>query len=115
MASFGRGSVVLVNLPYQGGAEKFGNRPCLVVQNDDGNSDVRWPLLIVVPITGRPARYVADVPVKKGDGGLLQDSTIDCTQIMTLDKSKVTRTVGNVAASTLAAVEQAIRVTLDLV
>lgn len=114
MTTFERGSVVIMDLPYLGGDEKFGPRPCLIVQNDDGNSDGVWSLVIIVPITRRPARYVADVPVKKGDGGLLEDSTIDCTQIMTLDKSKVKKTVGKVSADTLIAVERAIKVTLDL-
>ena len=102
-----------MDVPDLGGTEKFGTRPCLVVQNDDGNYDDGWSLVIVVPISTRPARYVADVAVEKGDGGLLKDSTIDCTQIMTLDKSKIRKTVGKVSAKTMVSVEKAIKTTLD--
>ena len=114
MASFVRGSVVIVQLPHVGGAEKAGTRPCVVVQNDHGNSNTSWPLTIVVPVTTRPPKYPLDVPVKSPDGGLIQDSTADCSQILTIDKSKITKTVGKISTDTMVAIEKAIKITLDL-
>lgn len=114
MASFSRGDVAIVQLPSLGGAEKFGTRPCVVVQNDTGNSKTTWPLTIIVPVTSRPPTYPLDVPIKSPEGGLNQDSIADCSQIVTIDKAKVTKRIGTVSSTTLTAIENAIKITLDL-
>ena len=114
MVAFKRGDVVIARLPDLGGAEKFGTRPCVVVQNDDGNSEPGWYLTIVVPVTGRSVRYPFDVEIRSPEGNLDRDSVADCSQIMVVDKVKVIKVIGQVSPVTMVAIEKAIKGTFDL-
>ena len=114
MPPFSRGDVVLARLDPKGGAEKFGTRPCVIVQNDRANSNPSWPITIVVPITGRDARYPFDVSVASPEGGLDRDSSVDCSQVHTIDKKKILHLLGSFSPETMAKIEEATKITLDL-
>lgn len=114
MGQYRRGDIVLATLDPKGGAEKHGRRPCLIIQNDRANLNASWLLTIIVPITGRPARYPFDVPVASGEGGLREDSTIDCSQITVIDKNKIIHPIGSISEEIMMQVEEKIRITLDL-
>ena len=83
-----RGDVIWVDLRGSTGAEKQKTRPCVVVQNDTGNS--RSPLTVVCPITdGETWRgYPHQVLLYAGDlweGA--KDSVIDTGHIRSIDKA----------------------------
>jgi mRNA interferase MazF len=114
VVQYRRGDIVIAVIEDKGGAEKHGKRPCLIIQNDRANLNPAWRLTIIVPITGRPTRYPFDVHVHSGEGGLREDSTIDCSQITVIDKSKIIHRIGSVSAEVLSDIEDRIRITLDL-
>lgn len=110
-----RGMVVLVELDPVVGHEQGRTRPCVVVQNDIGN---RYSsTTVVVPLTD--ASHVKKpspiyVPVKKGDGGATKDSYVLCDQIRTVDQRRFRSIFGSLAAETMAAVDNALLISLGL-
>jgi mRNA interferase MazF len=96
------------------GAEQGKVRPALVVQNDIGN---RYsPTIIVAAITsGGQTRFDVNVVVKAPEGGLRNDSTILLNQIRTVDKMRLGRYWGRVSQRTMAAVDEALKISLGLV
>jgi mRNA interferase MazF len=94
-----RSDVVLVDFPYAGGTGSK-VRPALIIQNDRDN--VRLTNTIVVQITGTTHRVLEatqvliDVNTSEGrQSGLRFDSVVNCVNLVTLDKTKVLRRLGD--------------------
>jgi len=108
-----KGDVVSVDLEPIRGSETGKIRPCLIVQNNINNE--HSPTTIIVVITGRDRfkkKYPTHVWIDKGEGGLTKDSVIQCEQIRTIDKRRITRKLGSVNKDCLPKVEEAIKITL---
>jgi len=108
-----RGEVRWGDLDPVKGREQAGKRPLLVVQNDAGNA--ASPTVIVAAITShRPRReypFLVEVP----EGLLPGPSVVNCSQIRTVDKSRLTADpVATLDRETMAAVDDALRVSLGL-
>jgi mRNA interferase MazF len=101
-----RGEVYLVRLDK--------DRPALVISADALN---RHSLdVCVVPMTtvGRP-KFSLRVQVKPGEGGLSRDSWAKCDQVTTLEKSLLLYSpLGRLTDETLRAIEQAVKLALQL-
>jgi len=101
-----RGEVYLVRLDK--------DRPALVISTDALN---RYALdVCVVPLTTveRP-KFSLRVQVKPGDGGLSRDSWAKCDQVTTLEKDLLLYPpLGRLADDTLKAIEQGIKLALQL-
>lgn len=101
-----RGEVYLVWLDKK--------RPALVISADALN---RYALdVCVVPLTTirRPA-FSLRVQVKPGEAGLSRDSWIKCDQVATIEKeSLLYPPLGRLSEETLKAVEQSIKLALQL-
>jgi mRNA interferase MazF len=104
-----------VNFDPTVGAEIKKTRPALVVQNDIGNR--ASPVTIVAAITS----YVPDplhptnVLVRAPEGGLERPSVVLLNQIRSIDRSRLIRRLGALKPGTMAAVDDALRVSLGLV
>ena len=109
-----RGDLFWVDLNPIKGSEQAGRRPVLVIQNDVGNEVA--PTVIVAPLTTRrfTKAYPINVHVLRGTAGLIADSTILCSQIRTIDKTRLERKIGHLPPSYLHRVNQAIRISLGL-
>lgn len=110
-----RGEVWIVDLGPTIGPETGKPRPCLIIQNDAGN--IKSPLTIIAPITGAKhleRRYPFQVFVPSGEGGLNKDSMVLLQQIRTIDKSRIASYIGKLSSSSMAQVDQAIKISLDL-
>jgi len=108
-----KGDVVSVDLEPIRGSETGKIRPCLIVQNNINNE--HSPTTIIVVITGRDRfkkKYPAHVWTDKGEGGLTKDSVIQCEQIRTIDKRRITEKLGSVNKDCLQKVEEAIKISL---
>jgi len=108
-----KGDIVYVNLEPIIGSETGKIRPCLVIQNNINNE--YSPTTIIIIITGRnrlKKKYPTHVWIDKGEGGLTKDSVIQCEQIRTIDKRRITRKLGSVNNNCLQKVEEAIKITL---
>ncbi len=114
-ASYRRGMVVLVDLEPVVGHEQGRIRPCVIVQNDVGN---RYSsTTVVLPITDA-ANIKKPTPIyvllKTGDGGATKDSFILCDQIRTVDQKRFLKAFGTLSAETMAAVDNALLISLGL-
>ena len=90
-----RGSVVWVTLDPTRGAEIQKTRPCVVVSRDIASELSRT--ITVVPLSSvkgkAPERLVQPILTTK-ESGLHKDSRALCDQVRTVDKGRVSRTIG---------------------
>ena len=107
-----RGEIFLVDFSPARGSEQRGARPALVVQNDIGNRVSST--VIVCALTTTLKEYPINVVVKPGESGLPETSAVNCSQILTIDKTRLTRRVGRVSQAAMARVDHALLVSLDL-
>ncbi len=109
-----RGEVWLADLNPVRGSEQAGVRPVLIVQVDPLTAFLRT--VIVIPFTTnlRWASLPFCVLVSAGEGGLTSDSVALCYQIRVIDKTRLLHRLGQISASMMAKVEQAMRVAMGL-
>jgi mRNA interferase MazF len=105
----------LINLDPTKGAEIQKRRPAIIV-ND--NRLGKLPLKIIIPITDWKDRYeIAPWMIKLEPNevnGLSKTSAADCFQIRSLSQERMIRKIGNIDASTLDEIKEAIKKVLDL-
>src|SRR5258708_2537086 len=89
-------------------------RPALVISSDAIN--VHSLDVCVVPISTAEHRAFSLRPrLKAGEGGLKRDSWVKCDQVTTVEKSRaVYPPLGSLSGASLAAVEEAIMRSLEL-
>lgn len=110
-----RGMVIQINLDPTIGHEIRKSRPCVVVQNDIGNQ--HSSLTIVAAIEGAEhvrKMYPVNVFVPRGEGGLAKDSVVLCNQIRTVDEARLGRIYGKFDEPIMAAIDQALKISLAL-
>ena len=107
-----RGDVWLAYLGPVVGTEQGGTRPVLIVSTNEFNHGF-GSLVITVPITGTPPRFVVHVPLPAGEGGVRNDSTILCDQVRSLSRRRLKRWWGKVSDGTMADVERRLSFLLD--
>jgi mRNA interferase MazF len=116
VAGIRRGEVYLCSFDPTVGHEIKKTRPALVIQNDVGN---RYsPLTIVAAITSTvsPVPYPIEVIIDPSAvNGLGVRSSIRLDQIRTVDRQCLVRRLGAVDSSTMAKVDEALRISLGLI
>jgi mRNA interferase MazF len=111
-----RGDVYLVNLDPIVGKEIGKARPAVIIQNDTGNKFS--PVTIIAPISS-VKEITKPLPIMiilgKGEGGLNEESFVDCGQIRTLDKDKrlITK-FGSLSKSKMNEIDKALKISLSL-
>jgi mRNA interferase MazF len=95
------------------GREQGGERPCLVLSDDRFNQS-RAELTIVLPITRTDRGIASHVRVAPPEGGLKDVSFIKCEDIRSISKQRLKIRWGKVSPQTLAAVEDRMRLLLNL-
>ena len=111
-----RGDVYLVNLDPIIGKEIGKARPAVIIQNDIGNKFS--PVTIIAPISSikeitKPLPIM--IMLEKGDGGLKEESYVDCGQIRTVDKDRrlITK-YGTLDKSKMLEINEALIISLSL-
>jgi mRNA interferase MazF len=111
-----RGEIYLVNLEPVIGKETGKARPAVILQNNIGNK--YSPVTIIAPVTSvkeisKPLPIMVFIP--KGEGGLTEDSFVDCGQIRTIDKHKrLMKKFGSLNESRLKEIDKAIKISLSI-
>lgn len=111
-----RGDIYLVNLDPIIGKEIGKARPAVIIQNDIGNKFS--PVTIIAPISS-VKEITKPLPIMiilgKGEGGLNEESYVDCGQIRTLDKDKrlITK-FGSLSKSKMNEIDKALKISLSL-
>ena len=113
--SLARGTVVLVDLEPSRGHEQQGTRPCVVVSDAAVNSNQRFPLIAVVPVTGTPAPGALYPMLEPGTSGLSKPSTALVDQVRSIDKQRIRRRYGRVSEAELEAIDNGLCLYLGLV
>jgi mRNA interferase MazF len=94
------------------GSEQRGRRPALVIQNDVGNAHASTTIVAAVTTIIKP--YPVTVVLDQGEGGLKRRSMVNLAQLLTVDRARLKRRLGSIRAQSQAAVDQAIRISLDV-
>jgi len=107
-----RGEVWMVNFNPGRGSEQKGVRPALIIQNDTGNQYAATT--IIAAITSTIKKYPVTVVVPRGKGGLKEESMINLTQILTIDKGRLIRKIGQIEKEKIVEVDEAIKISLGV-
>src|SRR5436309_3666292 len=112
-----RGEIWLADLGSGSGHEQSGQRPVLVVSDDDFNAGLAG-LVMTVPLTSKVTKsknIPAHIHVAPPEGGLKSPSVILCDQLRTISKDRLSHVPwGTLSTATLAEVEKALRLLLGL-
>jgi len=111
-----RGDVYLVNLDPIVGKEIGKARPAIIIQNDIGNKFS--PVTIIAPLSS-VKEITKPIPImiflEKGEGGLKEESYVDCGQIRTVDKDRrlITK-YGSLDRPKMLEIDEALKISLSL-
>ena len=92
------------------GSEQAGERPALVIQNDVGNANDRYPNTIVLAMSTKGKRVPFHVRIDPArSNGLREITFVKCEQILTIAKARLKGKgpAGRVSAGQLRQVEAA--------
>ena len=108
-----RGEIWWAGLPTRRGSEPAHRRPVVIVSSDAFNRS-RIQTVIVAAITSnlRLAEAPGNVRLTRRQSRLPKESVINVSQLLTLDRSFVSRRVGKLPAGQLAALEDGLRLAL---
>ena len=107
-----RGEVWMVNFNPGRGSEQKGIRPALIIQNDIGNQHAATT--IVAAITSTIKKYPVTVVIQRGKGGLKEESMINLAQILTIDKGRLIKKMGQIEEEKIVEVDEAIKISLGV-
>jgi len=108
-----RGEVYYADLSPAIGSEQGGNRPVLIIQNDNGNR--HSPTTQIIPITTQIKKTTlsSHIFISK-ECGLETDSIALIEQLRTIDKLRIGEFVGEVGLGELTLIEKALVISLGL-
>jgi mRNA-degrading endonuclease toxin of MazEF toxin-antitoxin module len=78
----------------------------VIVSDPQVTEDQRFPILCVVPITSTPGRGALYPALEAASGGLRRRSFVLLDQVRTIDKRRVSRVFGTIAAGELEAIDE---------
>ncbi len=110
-----RGDVFDARLDPTEGSEQAGIRPVVVVSRNAINQ--YSTVIVVAPLTTATnikRVYPNNVPIRQGEAGLTAESVLLGGQIRAIAKSRLLRKRGALSPTTVAQIDQALRITLDL-
>jgi len=113
-----RGEIVTVGLDPARGSEASKTRPAVVVSNDAANATATRlgrGVVTVVPVTSNTARiYPFQVLLPARQTGLPHDSKAQAEQIRSVAVERIGKSIGQLPASLVLELDQALRVHLGL-
>jgi mRNA interferase MazF len=108
-----RGEIWFGHLDPVRGHEQGGSRPVLVISHDIYNQGPAM-LVLVLPITSTRRGVRWHVPISPPEGGIRRPSVILCDGIRSVARERLTERWGVVSPTTLAAVEDRLRILMVL-
>ncbi|OPX89456.1 MAG: mRNA interferase MazF [Pelotomaculum sp. PtaB.Bin104] len=108
-----RGEIYLVDWSPGRGSEQTGLRPALVLQNDTGNKFSTTTIVAAVTTTSGKT-YPFQVHLEPDECGLSKPSTVLLEQILTVDKRRLVKKIGQIGPGKLYEVEKVIHNSLGL-
>jgi len=114
IVSLARGTIVLVDLDPTVGHEQRGLRPAVIVSDPLVVEDQRFPLVGIVPVTGRPGTGALYPQLRAGESGLRKTSYALVDQVRSIDKRRVRRHYGHIVPAELTRIDDGLRLYLGL-
>ena len=110
-----RGEIWWATLPTLSASEPGYKRPLLIVQSDDFNrSKIRTVIAVVITSNLRLATAPGNVLLPRKSSGLPKKSVANVSQMITIDKSFLTKKSGILPSEFLQEIETGIRLVLTL-
>jgi mRNA interferase MazF len=108
-----RGEIWLADLNPVRGHEQVGRRPVLVVSVDLFNQS-QADLVVIIPLTSTLRLIPFHVTVLPPEGGLTNPSALLCEAVRSISKDRLLTRWGIVSTTTMAKVEDRLRILLQL-
>ena len=110
-----RGEIRWASLPRPQGSGPGLRRPVLIVQSDAFNAS-RIQTAVVAAITSnlRLADAPGNILLKKRASRLPKDSVVNVSQLLTLDRSFLSKPIGRLTGDRMSQVDEGIRLVLSL-
>ncbi len=110
-----RGEIWWASLAEPRGSEPGYRRPVVIVQSNEF-SESRIQTVIAAAVTSNIdlARAPGNVLLKKGRTGLVRDSVVNVSQLVTVNKSFLTERIGRLSSAQLGQLDEGLRLVLQL-
>ena len=110
-----RGEIWWASLPVPTGSEPGYRRPVLIIQTNEFNrSAIRTVIVAAITSNRFLAAAPGNVQLSTRGTGLNVTSVVNVSQVVTLDKSVLTKKVGRVPPSAMRRIENGLRLVLAL-
>lgn len=110
-----RGEIWWADLPHPAGSSPGYRRPVVVLQSDDFNrSRINTVIVVVITSNLNLAEAPGNVRLPKNQTRLPKESVANVSQIITIDKSLLTKRISTLPARLIQEIEEGIRLALDL-
>lgn len=110
-----RGEIWWAELPDPEGSTPGYRRPVIVMQSDRFNrTRIRTVLVLILTSNLDLALAPGNVLIRRQDSGLPKDSVANVTQVYTIDREMLTERVCTLTAALLHAIEDGLRIVLEL-
>lgn len=110
-----RGEIWWASLPAPRGSDPGFRRPVVVVQADSFNQSRIQTLIVAVVTTNlRLATVPGNVRLDRTEGGLQEESIVNVSQLLTIDKGYLDERLGSLSAMRMTAIEDGLRLVLSL-
>lgn len=113
MKKIKRGQIWYADLSPAKGSEQGGIRPVLIVQNDKGNTYAPTTIIAVITSQKTKAKLPTHIWLSVTDGFKV-NSMVELEQIRTIDKSRLTKQIGEIQAGEQKLVDEALKISLAL-
>lgn len=107
-----RGEIYWADLSGGKGSEQGGMRPVVIIQNSKGNNHA--PTTIVAAMTTKLGKHKIPTHVYCNADCLAAPSLILCEQLRTIDKSRLSKRIGQLNAEDIEKVNKALRISLEV-
>lgn len=113
--SIERGSLWWATFPEPSGSGPGYDRPVVVIQSDAINiSTINTVIVIAITRNLRLANAPGNVLLNARDSGLPEDSVVNVSQVLTIDKGFLNEYIGDLPTRLMHEVDQGLKIVLDL-
>jgi mRNA interferase MazF len=109
-----RGEVYWLDFEPARGVEQRGRRPGLIVQNDRGNEHASYTVVAALSTAPLARTFPFTVQYEAGEANLPRAGHINCSQLLTIDQSRLDGLIGSFDVDRMLEVDRALRYELDL-
>src|SRR5262249_15305206 len=105
-----RGELYWLDWSPARGSEQAGRRPALIIQENPASVNPNYPLRIVAAVSTKGGPFPSHVAIQPTTkNGLTALSYVKCEQIQTVSKARLLQKIGELEATDMANIENALK------